>query len=315
MLNINFQDHDIGNIHMTISTKNEGLKGKLKKNEPMSGHTSWRVGGTADILYIPYDLSDLKRFLAQLNTNEPITWIGLGSNLLVRDGGIKGTVIATKNMEDKIEMLSSTELKACAGTSCARLAKYSVNKELTGAEFLIGIPGTFGGALAMNAGAFGSEMWDIVKSVTSINRKGREMVRNKDEFTIDYRSVTKPSDEWFLSAILELVPDINHSGQNKIRELLDRRNDSQPVGEASCGSVFRNPDDENSAAKLIDSCDLKGKRIGNASVSEKHANFIINSGNSSAKDIETLIHYIQDVVYEKYKIKLMPEVRIVGEEI
>ena len=315
MLNINFQDHEIGNIYMTITTKNEGLKGKLKINEPMSKHTSWRVGGTADNLYFPYDVSDLKRFLTQLNADEPITWIGLGSNLLVRDGGIKGTVIATKKMEDKIEMISPTELRAGAGISCAKLAKYSVKKGLTGAEFLIGIPGTFGGALAMNAGAFGSETWDIVRSIKSINRKGKEKVRNKDEFTIDYRSVAKPSDEWFLSAILELDSDINHIGQNKIRELLNRRIESQPIGEASCGSVFRNPDDKNPAAKLIDSCELKGKQIGNASVSEKHANFIINTGNASAKDIETLIYYIQDVVYEKYKIKLMPEVQIVGEEI
>jgi UDP-N-acetylmuramate dehydrogenase len=300
---------------MTLPIKQEELKGRLMINEPMSRHTSWRVGGVADRLYIPNDIDDLKNFINQLDLNEPVTWIGLGSNLLVRDGGIRGTVIATKNMEDKIEILSPTEIKVGVGTSCAQISKYSVNAGLNGAEFLVGIPGTIGGALVMNAGAFDCETWGIVKYVLSINRKGEIRKRHKSEFDINYRSITKPDNEWFISAVLELSQDKTQSGQKLLRDFLKKRNKAQPIGEASCGSVFKNPDSQYAAAKLIDGCGLKGKTCGDAMISEKHANFIINKGNATAKDIEQLIMEIQKIVYTQHKIRLMPEVKIIGEEI
>ena len=300
---------------MTEINKISGLKGKLRFNEPMSKHTSWRVGGPADRFYVPHDVKDLKYFLGQLSEDEPVTWIGLGSNLLVRDGGIRGTVIATKNVMDELEIISPDHIRAGAGVACARLARYAVKSGLTGAEFLIGIPGTLGGALAMNAGAFGSETWDIVEQVVTVDRKGKQWTRQKSDFVVNYRSVAKPAGEWFIAAMVGLSPDIKQTGNNTIRELLTRRGMTQPMGEASCGSVFRNPGKDTPAAKIIEFCGLKGKRVGNACVSEKHANFIINLGNATASDIEELIQHVQQVVYEKHHITLVPEVHVVGDKV
>jgi len=292
----------------------QGLKGTLKYDESMSRHTSWRVGGPADRFFIPHDLEDLKNFLAQLSQDEPVTWIGLGSNLLVRDGGIRGTVIATKNVMSELELVTSAQIRAGSGIPCAKLARYTVKSGLAGAEFLIGIPGTLGGALAMNAGAYGSETWNIVKQVVTVNRKGEVFTRASTDFVIAYRSVTGPAGEWFISALLELHPDIEQTGNNTLSEFLARRSQTQPMGEPSCGSVFRNPGPDMPAAKLIESCGLKGKSIGKASVSLKHANFIINQGNARASDIEKLIQHVQQVVYARHDIRLVPEVRMIGEE-
>lgn len=298
-----------------VAIMSRGLRGRLRINEPMSRHTSWRVGGVADKFYVPADTDDLKEFLQRLDIDEPVTWIGLGSNLLVRDGGIRGTVIATKNMNDNMELLGPTEISAGAGTSCARVARFSTGEGLTGAEFLAGIPGTLGGALAMNAGAFGSETWDIITAVTVIDRSGQEFMRNRDDYTIGYRSVERDGQEWFVAATMQLRIGDADTHEDAIRELLRRRSESQPIGEPSCGSVFRNPDEGMAAAALIDACGLKGKKIGGAMVSEKHANFIINSDGASARDIEDLIHFVQQVVCERHGISLIPEVRVIGDEI
>ena len=299
--------------HMLI--KPNRFKGRLMINESMSKHTSWRVGGVADRFYVPHDLDDLVAFVMQLDEKEPLTWIGLGSNLLVRDGGIRGTVIATKNMEDKIEMVSQNLINVSVGTTCGSIAKYCEKAGLNDAQFLVGIPGTLGGALAMNAGAFGSETWSIVKSVLSVNRNGEIKEQQKEEFNASYRSISKPDNEWFISAILKLSTENNSTEKSLLRELLKKRNEMQPVGVASCGSVFRNPNSKNPAAKLIEACGLKGKILGNAQVSNKHANFIINTGKAKAIDIENLMLQIQRKVYEQYKIRLIPEVKIVGEEV
>jgi UDP-N-acetylmuramate dehydrogenase len=304
---------DFIRANMTERTEMSGLKGKLKYDEPMSKHTSWRVGGPADRFYIPRDLQDLKYFLAHLPESEPVTWIGLGSNLLVRDGGIRGTVIAMKNIMDDLESRDNSRLRAGAGVACARLARHAVRSGLTGAEFLVGIPGTLGGALAMNAGAFGGETWDIVDRVRTVNRRGEERTRQKSDYEIGYRKLTGPAGEWFIEAELHLHPDSRQTGAAKLRELLARRGESQPIGQASCGSVFRNPDQDRPAAKLIEACGLKGMSVGNARVSEKHANFIINLGNATAGDIEKLIAQVQQSVYAKYKVTLLPEVQTVGE--
>lgn len=298
---------------MSNADMQSGPRGKLRYNEPMSRHTSWRVGGPADRFYVPQDIEDLKKFLVQLPADEPITWIGLGSNLLVRDGGIRGTVIATKNVISDFELLTSAQIRVGSGIPCVHIARQSVRSELTGAEFMIGIPGTLGGALAMNAGAFGTETWDLVTQVITINRKGVEHTRTRADFSIGYRSVTGPADEWFVSALLQLQPDINNTGDNTISEFLSRRSQTQPVGEPSCGSVFRNPGPGIYAAQLIESCDLKGHSVGQAMISEKHANFIINQGNASAVDIEQLIKHVQQVVHDRYNINLVPEVRTLGE--
>lgn len=305
--------HRAGRYMMNKSDIFSGLRGRLRYDEPMSRHTSWRVGGPADRFFIPQDIDDLKNFLAQLPPEEPLTWIGLGSNLLVRDGGIRGTVIATKNVMGEFELLADGRIRVGSGLPCARLAKQSVRAGLTGAEFMIGIPGTLGGALAMNAGAFGSETWDIVAEVITLNRSAEEHRRGRQEFVTGYRSVSGPVGEWFVSAILQLRTDIHQSGKNTISEFLSRRSQTQPVGEPSCGSVFRNPAADVYAARLIESCGLKSFSIGGAAVSEKHANFIINRGGASAEDIERLIGHVQQVVLDRHRVQLVPEVRTVGE--
>jgi UDP-N-acetylmuramate dehydrogenase len=298
-------------IETTNSSNDYVLRGNLLRNESMAQHTSWRTGGEAERFYVPLNIDDLSLYLSQLEDDEEVFWLGLGSNLLVRDGGIKGSVIAVNGVLNEMN-LNGSELSVGAGLACAKAARFSAANGFSGAEFLAGIPGTIGGALAMNAGAFGGEMWDIVKSIETINRKGVRKVRRTNEFEIGYRSVNIAADEWFISAKLELQNDNEKTARLNIRELLAQRASSQPMGERSCGSVFRNPEGDY-AARLIDECGLKGKKIGGACVSEKHANFIINTGNASSADIEMLILHVQDTVRDKYQVELQTEVRIVGE--
>ena len=287
------------------------MRGRLRHKEPMSAHTSWRVGGPADTFFMPADIEDLSEYLAQLDSSEDLHWVGLGSNLLVRDAGIRGTVISVTGVLNDISLYEDG-IETGAGLSCARAARFSAQNQLGGAEFLAGIPGTIGGALAMNAGAFGSEIWDIVSEVSTIDRRGEIHQRDKGEFKIGYRSVEKPESEYFVSAKLKLNKDREQLARTNIKELLSKRAQSQPIGEHSCGSVFRNPEGDH-AARLIEACGLKGHSIGGASVSKKHANFIINSGTASAADIESLIGFVQKQVSDKFAIQLQTEVCIIGE--
>lgn len=288
-----------------------GLRGELRHNEPLSRYTSWRVGGPARRLYRPADRQDLLRFLAELDAHEPLLWVGLGSNLLVRDGGFPGTVIATQGRLDALELMDKRALYVEAGCACAKVARFAARAGLTGAEFLAGIPGTVGGALAMNAGAFGGETWPLVRSVETVDRYGRVSRRLPAEFRIAYREVKGPDGEWFLGAELALTPGDADAGQARIRSLLERRSATQPTGLPSCGSTFRNPPGDH-AARLIEAAGLKGKRIGGAEVSAKHANFIINTGQATAADIEALIAFVQQVVDEQFAVELITEVHRVG---
>lgn len=288
------------------------MRGELKLDEPMARHTSWRVGGPADRYYEAADENDLAAFLAQIPAREPLTWIGLGSNLLVRDGGIRGTVISVARMPGQLEQSGDRELTASAGVACAKVARFSAESGLTGAEFLAGIPGTLGGALAMNAGAFGSETWSIVDWVETMDRSGQRRRRTAGEFDVGYRSVQSTRQEWFITAGLRLEPGDAQAARQRIRDLLAQRAEQQPMGQASCGSVFRNPPGDY-AGRLIESCGLKGHCIGRACVSDKHANFIINTGGATAADIESLINYVQVTVQARAGIELQPEVRIIGE--
>ena len=289
------------------------LRGALKLNEPMARHTSWRVGGPAERYYEPADLDDLALFLAQVADDEPLFWVGLGSNLLVRDGGIRGTVIVTTGLLNEMSMLGNGLVRVEAGVSCARAARFAARQSLVGAEFLAGIPGTIGGALAMNAGAFGDEMWLHVAAVEVINRHGERFLRQPEEYVVSYRHVLSPANEWFVAAHLKLQVGDAMAATVRIKELLDKRNASQPIGQPSCGSVFRNPPNDY-AGRLIEACGLKGQCIGGACVSEKHANFIINSGNASAADVEAMIERVMTTVDEQHGIRLIPEVHIVGEK-
>lgn len=283
----------------------------MRFDEPMDRHVSWRAGGKARRFYTPADLADLQAFLRGLDPAEPLLWVGLGSNLLVRDGGFPGTVLMLFGALNGLEWLDAQLLRAEAGVSCAKVARTASRAGLTGVEFLAGIPGTMGGALAMNAGAFGSETWLHVVAVETIDRHGGLHTRTPDEFRVTYRSVSGKADEWFVAAHLALDKGDAAQAQTRIRELLDRRGASQPVQQYSCGSVFRNPPGDY-AARLIESCGLKGRRVGGAQVSDKHANFIVNTGNASAADIETLLLQVQECVEREQGVRLETEVRIVG---
>jgi UDP-N-acetylmuramate dehydrogenase len=289
-------------------------RGELRYDEPMATHCSWRTGGRAHRFYRPADLDDLCSFLSDLEPQEPLLWLGLGSNLLVRDGGFAGTVIATLGALNLLEWVDERTLRAGSGVTCSKVARLTAQAGLVGAEFLAGIPGTLGGALAMNAGAFGGETWRQVVSVETVTRSGRLQTRLPSDYRIGYRSVQGPSDEWFVTARLGLTHGDARTAQARIRALLLRRGETQPTREPSCGSTFRNPPGD-FAARLIEVAGLKGTVIGGARVSEKHANFIINTGAATAADIETLIRLVQERVEQASGVRLETEVRIVGEEV
>jgi UDP-N-acetylmuramate dehydrogenase len=298
-------------VNMTIDA-NKPLRGVLKQDEALSRHTSWRVGGKVKCFYQPADIDDLAQFLSGLPADEKLYWIGLGSNLLVRDAGFDGTMICTSGVLNSIEVLEEQRLYVEAGVACPKAAKVSARNALTGAEFLCGIPGTMGGALAMNAGAFGGETWDVVESVQTVNRLGKLNHRHPDAYEIGYRHVTGPENEWFVSCVLKLAPGDASRSQERIKELLNKRGTSQPTQQPNAGSVFRNPENDY-AARLIESCGLKGTCIGGACVSDKHANFIVNTGTASAADIEDLITKVQKDVAVKTGVELQREVKIIGE--
>lgn len=285
--------------------------GELLMDEPLAKHTTWRVGGPARCFYRPLDAVDLGNFLRQLPVAEPVLWLGLGSNLLLRDGGFEGTVIATKGRLNEIAAAPGLGLSAGAGAACAHVARQAARMGLCGAAFLAGIPGTMGGALAMNAGAFGSETWDFVRSVQTMDPRGEIRQRKPADFTVAYRRVEGPADEWFIGCELQLETGDVEREQAEIQRLLAQRNETQPVSQASGGSTFRNPPGDY-AARLIESAGLKGYTIGGASVSTKHANFIINTGRATAADIEQLIEHLRSEVMARHGVLLEPEVHIAG---
>lgn len=298
---------------MNAAVERAGLtwRGRLLRGEPMARHTSWRVGGPASQYFEPADLEDLGAFLAGLPPQEPVFWLGLGSNLLVRDGGIPGTVVQTSGLLDTMEPIDQRHLRVEAGVACAKVARFAARQGLRGAEFLAGIPGTLGGALAMNAGAFGAETWALVDGVETLDRAGQRRWRGPGDYRVGYREVRGPRGEWFVAARLRLEPGIAPEAAARIKALLRRRAETQPLGLPSCGSVFRNPEGD-FAARLIETAGLKGLCIGGACVSEKHANFIVNTGGASAADIESLIGKVQRVVQRQHGVCLRTEVKIVG---
>jgi UDP-N-acetylmuramate dehydrogenase len=266
------------------------LRGEERRGEPMARHTSWRAGGAADRAYAPAGLDDLAAFLRSLPDAEPVHMTGLGSNLLVRDGGLRGTVIFTHWALRELRLAGPGRVHADAGVASPKVARFAAVNELAGAEFLAGIPGTVGGALAMNAGCYGGETWNIVESVTTIDRTGKIQTRDPGDYEVAYRHVRLKgaADEWFVGATFSLPPGSAAESRAKITELLKKRIATQPLGEPNAGSVFRNPRGDY-AARLIEACGLKGRALGGAEISRKHANFIVNTANARAADIEALI--------------------------
>jgi UDP-N-acetylmuramate dehydrogenase len=288
------------------------LRGELRVDEPMAHHTSWRTGGPADRFYVPADLDDVAIFLRSLPLDEPVYWVGLGSNLLVRDGGIRGTVIVTSGALRGLSLIEAGMIRVEAGVASAKVARFAVNHGLTGAEFLAGIPGTIGGALAMNAGAFGGEIWSIVHVVETIDHDGERRTRRPSDLKIGYRSVQGPTGEWFVAAHLRLIKGQTGAGKTLIKSLLARRGATQPTQLPNAGSVFKNPPGDH-AARLVEASGLKGSCEGRACVSELHANFIVNQGGASAAEIERLIGRVRAEVEARQGVRLEPEVRIIGE--
>ena len=316
------------------------LRGELKRSEPMARHVSWRAGGAARTAYFPADVDDLVAFLRALPADEPVLMTGLGSNLLVRDGGLRGTVVFTQRALREVRLdhlgVLGGGVYAEAGAASPRVARFAALNDLAGAEFLAGIPGTVGGALAMNAGCYGGETWNIVAHVHTVDRAGKRRVRTPDEYEIDYRSVARREaggerrdhrkslphtsrltpyrgEEWFLAAVFNLKRGSGAESRAKITDLLKRRIAAQPLNEPNAGSVFRNPQGDY-AARLIEACGLKGRARGGAMISDKHANFIVNRGAARAADIEALILLAERSVQEKFGVALEREVRIVGDE-
>lgn len=308
------------------------LRGELRMHEPMSRHVSWRAGGSVARAYLPADLEDLRVFLRSLPAAEPLCFVGLGSNLLVRDGGLPGTVVFTHWALNDIRLASATskdgEITVQAGVASPKVARFAALHDLVGAEFLAGIPGTVGGALAMNAGCYGGECWEIVRKVTVVDRAGALHDRTPGHYRIGYRTVVPrqqvpaaapageverhpAADEWFVSAVFALPRGDGSESRRKVKELLARRIATQPLSEPNAGSIFRNPPGAY-AARLIEDCGLKGRTIGGAVISPRHANFVVNKGNARAADIEALIELAQGAVKERFGIELEREVRIVG---
>ena len=318
------------------------LRGKLSFNEPMSRHVSWRAGGPAERCYVPAGIDDLAAFLRACPADEPLYFVGLGSNLLVRDGGVRGTVILSHGALNRIglEGRDADCIYAEAGVPSPKLARFAATHDLQGAEFLAGIPGTVGGALAMNAGCYGAETWEIVAEVQTIDRSGTLRWRKPDDYEIGYRHValrvrseelgvrseasgvsevsphssllTPHSEEWFVAARFRLEKGDGEASRRKIKALLATRIAGQPLDLPNAGSVFRNPPGD-FAARLIEASGLKGLAIGGAQVSEKHANFIVNRGGATAADIEALIGQVRETVLAKQGVELVPEVRVIGE--
>jgi len=287
---------------------------EIRANEAMAGHVTWRAGGPVARACFPRDLAELAAFMAGLRHDEPLLMVGLGSNLLIRDGGFDGTAIFTHGALDVLHMEADGTLYAEAGVTSPKVARFAANAGCCGAEFLAGIPGTLGGALAMNAGCHGGEIWRHVERVRMLNRRGEFIDRTPTDFAIGYRhcGLKAATDEIFAAAWLRFPAGDAATARARIRALLEKRSATQPLQLPNAGSVFRNPPGDH-AARLIEAAGLKGMEIGGARVSEKHANFIVNPhGRASAAAIESLIGRIRAEVYEQFGVELVREVRILG---
>jgi len=298
---------------MSAALKLPSVRGLLRQGERLAPHTSWRVGGPADTYFEPADREDLLAFVLALPPGEPVLWIGLGSNLLVRDGGFRGTVICLHGALDAIRLEAEDRVYAEAGTHCARLAKFATAQQKAGLGFMAGIPGTVGGALAMNAGAWGGETWPVVREVEVVLRDGTTHWLTPAAFVTGYRHVEAPAQLLgYLAARFAVTVDTDGSYARATKDSLAQRKASQPVGKPSAGSTFRNPPGDH-AARLIEACGLKGHRIGGAYVSQLHANFLITEDGATAADVEALIAHIRSTVKQQTGVDLHPEVKMVGE--
>ncbi len=299
---------------MNISEELRAIAGSenVFENEPMHKHTTFRIGGNADYFVTPDTQEKISALLGFAKDNNiPFYVTGNGSNLLVRDGGFRGIIINIyKNFSDI--SVEDNIIKAKAGALLSSVAKTALSHSLTGMECLSGIPGTIGGAVCMNAGAYGGEMKDIVVETTVINNGRIEIISNA-ESDFGYRTSRIMRDNMIvLETALKLEKGDKSAIEGRMKELMDMRNSKQPVELPSAGSTFKRPEGY-FAGKLIDDSGLRGYSVGNAQISPKHCGFVVNNGGATADDVITLMHNVTDIVYEKFGVRLEPEVRIIGE--
>ncbi|MCK4869642.1 MAG: UDP-N-acetylmuramate dehydrogenase [Gammaproteobacteria bacterium] len=287
------------------------VRGKIFQDHKLAPYTTWHIGGMAKVFYQPQDLADLKEFFVQLDPKEKIYWLGAGSNVLIADAGLDGVVIYAKDNLNKIEKLTNNNFRVEAGVFCPKLAGFCKQESLIDGAFLVGIPGTIGGALAMNAGAFGSEIWSFVTAIETVDKQGKISLKKAEEFSVNYREIDLAADEWIIAGHFNFSTGNFHEVEERIKTLLAQRYATQPLAERTCGSVFRNPPNDY-AGRLIEQCGLKGMVVGDAMVSQKHANFIVNRGKATAADVLQLMQDVQAEVQAKFGVGLVPEVRILG---
>lgn len=297
------------------------MKGELKKNEPLSRHTSFGIGGPADVFACPVDRDDLIALLKEIKKHGQKYFIlGGGTNLLVKDGGFRGVVISLERMDTiKIEREyrsvggSFAVVSAEAGSPLTRLHAFALEQGFTGLEFATGIPGTIGGAVCMNAGTAVGEMGDIIESVTFISPDGQLVTLGREEMGFGYRTSNIREGQLVVEAKVILRRDDKEKIRARVRELQEKRKERQPWGLKNAGSIFKNPHEE-SAGKLIETAKLKGRSVGDAQVSDKHANFIVNLGKATAKDVLALMEIVKQAVLETHGVRLEPEIKIIGED-
>lgn len=284
------------------------------KDEPMKAHTTFKVGGNADFVLLPKTVEALSETIKYLNVAQyPFYIMGNGSNVLVKDSGYKGAIIKLKDNFSKIEVdADSCYIKAEAGALLSRIAKCAYDESMTGFEFAAGIPGTLGGAVTMNAGAYGGEMRDIIMEVTVMDKAGNVDVRSNEEMDFDYRhSIVMDEDLIVLSAIMELKAGSKEDIKEMMDDLAFRRRDKQPLEYPSAGSTFKRPEGY-FAGKLIMDAGLRGYRVGGAMVSDKHCGFVVNKENATASDVLQVISDVKAKVFEQFGVMLEEEVKILG---
>lgn len=301
-----------------MDTVVEALRLKLGEDavalaEPMSGHTTFRTGGPADIFIMPESLEEVKASIEILQKHQvPILVIGNGSNLLVSDKGIRGAVVHIGSRMSEIT-IDGEIINAQGGVLLSTLSAKAAENSLTGLEFASGIPGSLGGAITMNAGAYGGEMKDVLVSADVLTKELEVKTVTAGDLHLSYRHSILPEEEYILlNATLRLKKGNLNEIKNKMKELGEQRREKQPLQFPSAGSTFKRPEGY-FAGKLIQDADLKGKSIGGAQVSEKHAGFVVNKGNATTQDILDLISFCQQTVFEKFGVSLETEVKIVGE--
>lgn len=293
------------------------VRGQLLANQALAPFTWFRVGGPADVVFLPADGDDLAQFLAALPPSTPVLPIGVGSNLIVRDGGVEGVVIRLAGRAfAQIEPLGEARIRAGAGALDSMLAKGAAKAGIAGLEFYVGVPGTIGGALTMNAGCYGRETKDVLVEASALTRAGERITIPASEFGFSYRHNQLARDLIFLDATFQGSPDAPDAISARMAEITAKREASQPIREKTGGSTFKNPYGANgeklSAWKLVDEAGMRGRRRGGAQVSEKHANFLINTGEASAADIESLGEDVRAAVKAKHGLELQWEIKRVG---